>query len=108
MPPHCDTLDGPVVKAARLALERGKVNLILPYVPRAADAELRRAFDRASRVRTRTWCTRACWRPLMRTPLKRRSTQSTPDITTITRRDGGEDRTAGPAEVGQRGDRAAG
>jgi Family of unknown function (DUF6448) len=51
MPPHCDTLDGPVVKAARLALERGSVNLILPYVPRAADAELRRAFERASRVR---------------------------------------------------------
>lgn len=51
MPPHCDTLDGPVVKAARLALERGNVNLILPYVPRAADAELRRAFDRAIRVR---------------------------------------------------------
>jgi len=44
----------------------------------------------------------------MRTPLKKRSTQRTPDITAITRRDGGEDRTAGPAEVGQRGDRAAG
>jgi hypothetical protein len=51
MPPHCDTLDGPVVKAARLALERGNVNLILPFVPHAADGELRKAFDRAGRVR---------------------------------------------------------
>lgn len=51
VPPHCDTLDGPVVKAARLALERGNVHLILPYVPAKADAELRQAFDRAIRVR---------------------------------------------------------
>jgi hypothetical protein len=51
VPPHCDTLDGPAAKAARLALERGNVHLILPYVPRAADAELRRAFERATRVR---------------------------------------------------------
>lgn len=51
MPPHCDTLDGPVVKAARLALERGSVHLILPYVPKQSEPELRRAFDRAVRVR---------------------------------------------------------
>jgi hypothetical protein len=29
MPPHCDTLDGPVVKAAKRALEAQNVNLIL-------------------------------------------------------------------------------
>jgi hypothetical protein len=34
MPPHCDTLDGPIVTAARKALESGNVNLILPFVPK--------------------------------------------------------------------------
>ena len=51
VPPHCDTMDGPVVKAAQLALERGNVNLILPYAPKKAEAELRHAFDRTMRVR---------------------------------------------------------
>lgn len=51
MPPHCDTMDGPVVKAARIALERGNVNLILPYAPAQAEDELRRAFERTMRVR---------------------------------------------------------
>ncbi|MGW3358570.1 DUF6448 family protein [Streptomyces bungoensis] len=32
MPPHCDSLDGPVVTAAREALEKGDVDLVLPYV----------------------------------------------------------------------------
>jgi len=40
MPPHCDTMDGPVVKAARQALEAGNVNLILPYVPKEGEAEV--------------------------------------------------------------------
>lgn len=52
MPPHCDTMDGPVVKAARLALERGNLNLILPYVPKKSEDELRQAFERTIRVRT--------------------------------------------------------
>lgn len=30
MPPHCDSMDGPVVKVAMHALETGNVNLILP------------------------------------------------------------------------------
>ena len=33
MPPHCDTMDGPVVTAARKALEAQNVNLALAYVP---------------------------------------------------------------------------
>jgi hypothetical protein len=45
-------MDGPVVKAARAALERANVNLILPYVPGHAEDELRRAFERAIRVRS--------------------------------------------------------
>jgi hypothetical protein len=39
------------VKAAQAALERGNVNLILPYVSKTAEPELRRAFDRTMRVR---------------------------------------------------------
>lgn len=51
MPPHCDTMDGPVVTAAKRALETGNVNLILPWVPREAEDELRKAFERTIRVR---------------------------------------------------------
>ncbi len=52
MPPHCDSLDGPVVSAARLALETDEVDLILPYVDADGEHELRDAFDRARKVRT--------------------------------------------------------
>ncbi len=43
MPPHCDTMDGPVVQAAKRALNAGKANLILPWVPSGAEAELKKA-----------------------------------------------------------------
>ncbi len=45
MPPHCDSLDGPVVKAARAALETPDVDLVLPYVKADSEAELRAVFD---------------------------------------------------------------
>lgn len=51
MPPHCDTMDGPVVKAARMAIEKGNVNLILPYAPKTAEAEIRKAFDKTMKAR---------------------------------------------------------
>jgi len=51
MPPHCDTMDGPVVKAAKMALEKGNVNLILPWIPKKAEAELKKAFERTLRAR---------------------------------------------------------
>ena len=51
MPPHCDTMDGPVVKAAKMALETGNVNLILPWVPKKVEAELKKAFEKTVRVR---------------------------------------------------------
>ncbi len=51
MPPHCDTRDGPVVTAARKALEKGNVNLVLIWVPEGAEGEVRSAFDRAIRAR---------------------------------------------------------
>lgn len=46
MPPHCDTMDGPVVKAAQKALETRNVNLILPWVPKKAETELKKAFGK--------------------------------------------------------------
>lgn len=44
MPPHCDSLDGPVVTAARRALEAGDVDLVLPFVPEDGEAEVRAMF----------------------------------------------------------------
>ncbi len=51
MPPHCDTMDGPVVEAARRALETGNVNFILPWAPEGVEDELKQAFDKAIRIR---------------------------------------------------------
>jgi len=51
MPPHCDSLDGPVVRAAERALAAGRVELILPFVPCDGEAEVRSAFDRTVAVR---------------------------------------------------------
>lgn len=51
MPPHCDTMDGPVVQAAKKALKTANANLILPWVPSAAEAELRKAFRKTLNVR---------------------------------------------------------
>jgi hypothetical protein len=52
MPPHCDSLDGPVVTAARAALDTSDVTVVLPYVGEEAEAEVRAAFDLASSART--------------------------------------------------------
>ena len=51
MPPHCDSLDGPVVTAAARALATGHVETVLPYVPAEAEAEVRLAFQEAVEVR---------------------------------------------------------
>src|SRR5512139_3655871 len=51
MPPHCDSLDGPVVAAARQALETGDVNLVLPFVPADGEEEVRATFERVRPVR---------------------------------------------------------
>lgn len=52
MPPHCDSVDGPVVAAARAALRTGNVDLVLPYVPEPGEAEVRRAFEQVAPVRS--------------------------------------------------------
>lgn len=48
---HCDTLDGPVVAAARQALDKGEVTPVLKWVKPDAEAELKNAFDRTLAVR---------------------------------------------------------
>jgi hypothetical protein len=51
MPPHCDSLDGPVVSAAREALSTQDVDTILPFVSEEAEDEVRAAFARSLPVR---------------------------------------------------------
>ncbi len=46
MPPHCDSLDGPVVTAARKALDRNDVTIVLPYVHAPGEAEVKSAFTK--------------------------------------------------------------
>ena len=51
MPPHCDSLDGPVVKAAMRGLDRGNVDLVLPFVKVDDEDEIRAAFARSMAAR---------------------------------------------------------
>ncbi len=48
---HCDTLDGPVVSAARLALQRGDIQPVLKWVKAEAEPEVRAAFQKTLTVR---------------------------------------------------------
>lgn len=48
---HCDTLDGPVVSAARKALDTGDVNLALAWTQKGDEKEIRNAFEKARAVR---------------------------------------------------------
>jgi hypothetical protein len=48
---HCDTMNGPVVIAAKKALETGNVNLVLIWVQKRDEAEIRAAFAKTLAVR---------------------------------------------------------
>lgn len=48
---HCDGMDGPVVKAAQQALASENVNLVLIWVKKGNEAEVRRTFDETIAVR---------------------------------------------------------
>ncbi|HEX3280137.1 MAG TPA: DUF6448 family protein [Pyrinomonadaceae bacterium] len=48
---HCDTMDGPVVKAAQKALETKNVNLVLIWVQPKDEASIRKAFRQTLSVR---------------------------------------------------------
>jgi hypothetical protein len=49
---HCDTMDGPVVKAAQKALETGELAHVLPWVRAHSEPEIRHAFEHTLRVRS--------------------------------------------------------
>ena len=51
MPPHCDSLDGPVVHAAKQAIEAGRVDVVLPFVPADGETELTKAFEETMALR---------------------------------------------------------
>ncbi len=48
---HCDTLDGPVVIAAKQALESGDITPVLKWIKQDSEAELRAAFNKTTAVR---------------------------------------------------------
>jgi hypothetical protein len=49
---HCDTMDGPVVLAAKTALEQENVTPVLMWVAQQAEPEIKTAFARALAVRS--------------------------------------------------------
>ena len=48
---HCDTLDGPVVKTARIALDNGRIGPVLAWVKKGDEAEVKAAFEKARAAR---------------------------------------------------------
>jgi hypothetical protein len=48
---HCDTMDGPVVKAAQKALETSNVNFVLIWVQQKDEPEIKKAFEKTLAVR---------------------------------------------------------
>lgn len=50
---HCDTLDGPVVQTARIALEKGDVTPLLKWVQADDEKEIRVAFQITLAVRAK-------------------------------------------------------
>jgi hypothetical protein len=51
---HCDTMGGPVIADARLALEKGDVTPVLKWVKPEHEAEVRTAFQKTLAVRSGT------------------------------------------------------
>ena len=48
---HCDTLEGPVVKTARVALDKGDITPLLKWVRASDEKEIEEAFNRTLEVR---------------------------------------------------------
>lgn len=48
---HCDTMDGPVIKAAQQALKEGNVDRVLLWVHKPAETEVKQAFEQTLAVR---------------------------------------------------------
>jgi len=49
---HCDTLEGPVIKTARQALEKGDVAPVLKWIREEDEHEVQKAFELALKVRS--------------------------------------------------------
>lgn len=50
---HCDTLEGPVIKEAKVALENKDVTPVLKWIPKEQEAEVKAAFDKALKERAK-------------------------------------------------------
>jgi len=50
---HCDTLDGPVVMAAKKALEKGDVTPVLMWVKKENEEDIRATFKKSLAVRSK-------------------------------------------------------
>lgn len=50
---HCDTLDGPVVGDARMALQKGDVTSLLKWITKEHEQEIRDTFKRTLSVRAK-------------------------------------------------------
>jgi len=48
---HCDTMDGPVVKDAKMAIEKNNINYVLKWIQPQDEIELKNAFLLAMKVR---------------------------------------------------------
>lgn len=48
---HCDTLNGPVILAARKALEMGNIDMVLVWVQKKDEGEIKKAFEKTLKVR---------------------------------------------------------
>jgi hypothetical protein len=48
---HCDTMDGPVVKASKAAIEKADVTLVLKWIKKDHEHEVRQAFQKTLEVR---------------------------------------------------------
>ena len=48
---YCESIDGPIVTAAELALEMENVYYVLPYIKEEYETELKEAFDKVVTVR---------------------------------------------------------
>lgn len=48
---HCDSMDGPVIGEAQIALRDGDITPLLKWVPAADEAAVKRVFEEARKVR---------------------------------------------------------
>lgn len=48
---HCDSIEGPVVKASQKALETGNINYVLIWVKKDNEREITNLFDKVLRIR---------------------------------------------------------